>query len=205
MFVATITTPRTCFDVKFQRGECVEADAGFEWCIGREKQDLLGYFYSMGWKIKGHGGAVRFRSSLEIAFSNQDGLCFYCGQRMTPLSDARPYNNRQLDATLDHKIPKHMGGTRGNGNAVAACNRCNNHKGPLTHVVYLMVRHEPRLLKQVRIQVNNEAAGRQLAATPEQRLGVRWRKVFSTVAERESALANELREWARANGVEIVE
>ncbi|MEA4909345.1 MAG: HNH endonuclease [Chloroflexi bacterium] len=50
----------------------------------------------------------------------RDGyLCQYCGKRT-------------LDLTIDHVIPRHMGGPHTWTNVVAACSQCNHRKGGRT-------------------------------------------------------------------------
>lgn len=54
-------------------------------------------------------------------FRRDDHFCMYCGDQ---------YNDKQL--TRDHVIPVSQGGQNKWNNVVAACQRCNNHKGGRT-------------------------------------------------------------------------
>ena len=54
-------------------------------------------------------------------FRRDDHFCMYCGDQ---------YIDRQL--TRDHVIPVSQGGQNKWNNVVAACQRCNNHKGGRT-------------------------------------------------------------------------
>lgn len=49
-------------------------------------------------------------------FRRDNYTCQYCGKHTTTL-------------TLDHVLPKHLGGTHAWTNVVAACPSCNHHKG----------------------------------------------------------------------------
>jgi 5-methylcytosine-specific restriction endonuclease McrA len=60
---------------------------------------------------------VRF-SRREI-FRRDHYTCQYCGKKT-------------LDLTVDHVIPRHMGGPKTWANVVAACYACNHHKGGRT-------------------------------------------------------------------------
>jgi 5-methylcytosine-specific restriction endonuclease McrA len=60
-----------------------------------------------------------FKTALKKKVLKRDGfLCFYCGDKL----DDR-------DATIDHKIPKIMGGTDEETNLVCCCGQCNSLKG----------------------------------------------------------------------------
>jgi 5-methylcytosine-specific restriction endonuclease McrA len=49
--------------------------------------------------------------------------CFYCGTPFTP-AGAR-------QRTVDHRVPRALGGTEGLANLVFACRSCNQRKGDL--------------------------------------------------------------------------
>jgi 5-methylcytosine-specific restriction endonuclease McrA len=63
---------------------------------------------------------VRTRPPLtnRALFRRDSNLCMYCGQ---------PFQDRDL--TRDHVVPRCRGGTDHWENVVAACKRCNHHKG----------------------------------------------------------------------------
>ncbi|WP_298459966.1 HNH endonuclease [uncultured Cellulomonas sp.] len=61
---------------------------------------------------------------LRAAVENQDGRCFWCGRRFSPL----------VPPTTDHVVPRVKGGPSWRENEVAACRRCNGergHQGPV--------------------------------------------------------------------------
>jgi hypothetical protein len=60
---------------------------------------------------------------LRIA-ERQHWRCYWCGQLMCQV----PNCPRQV--SIDHKIPKHNGGTLRPGNFVAACRECNSGRHP---------------------------------------------------------------------------
>ena len=65
------------------------------------------------------------REQLDRKCEEQQGLCFYCGCRMTREPDF--FNT----AEREHKVPGKMGGCKDDSeeNIVAACHRCNSLKG----------------------------------------------------------------------------
>lgn len=61
----------------------------------------------------------------EIA-QQQGWCCFWCGVLMTrPTATQRSYD----DATIEHVIPRWLGGDKRRGNIVAACRKCNGDRG----------------------------------------------------------------------------
>lgn len=54
-----------------------------------------------------------------------EGKCIHCGRKLALYPDGRPIG----DATLEHIIPKHHGGTDALDNLAIACARCNSEKG----------------------------------------------------------------------------
>ena len=64
------------------------------------------------------------RSLRRAASRSQGGLCYWCGQAMSPPGDeADP-----LSETGDHLVPRYQGGLTRPGNIVAACRRCKNQR-----------------------------------------------------------------------------
>jgi 5-methylcytosine-specific restriction endonuclease McrA len=67
-------------------------------------------------------------------FRRDNFTCQYCGRRVSEL-------------TLDHVIPRHLGGKHVWTNVVAACPSCNHHKGSRTldeaHMILLHTPKEP--------------------------------------------------------------
>ena len=55
----------------------------------------------------------------------QEGHCFYCDRTVTVPQDD---TFSRLNATLDHKIPQHLGGKWTLANLVVACWDCNHKK-----------------------------------------------------------------------------
>ena len=58
-----------------------------------------------------------------------DGLCWYCGERLTYVEGAPV---KEMDFTIDHVKPVAHGGGNEMENLVPACKRCNSAKGDLT-------------------------------------------------------------------------
>lgn len=66
-------------------------------------------------------------------FRRDDYTCQYCGQHTT-----RP--------TIDHVVPKHLGGTHSWNNLVTACPSCNHRKGGRTpEQAQMLLRRQPGL------------------------------------------------------------
>ena len=60
---------------------------------------------------------------LKELFHKQRGLCCYCKCNMTLRRD------EQHSVTVEHIIPKSLGGTLEKGNVRAACRKCNTNRG----------------------------------------------------------------------------
>lgn len=56
----------------------------------------------------------------------QGGLCFYCSVTLTPAKDT---GHLPTDASIDHVVPRHHGGSNSPDNMVVACCQCNRTKG----------------------------------------------------------------------------
>lgn len=67
------------------------------------------------------------------------GKCIHCGSRHTLLLDGTPVS----DATIEHIVPRHHGGTDELANLAIACVRCNGEKG---------IRHDARPRLDARLQ-----------------------------------------------------
>lgn len=63
---------------------------------------------------------------LRLSFNRQSGICTYCHHPMTLEKD------RMNSATMDHVIPRAVGGTSASFNLVVACYRCNQIKGAMS-------------------------------------------------------------------------
>lgn len=74
----------------------------------------------------------RVRLSKKEVFRRDGYVCQYCGKHTT-------------DLTVDHVIPRHLGGQHRWDNLVSACPACNRHKGgrPLRET-NMKLSHEPR-------------------------------------------------------------
>lgn len=95
----------------------------------REGLDAFCYGHGMRVRLvdihmRGSGSTNRRR----MRFLYPDGRCSYCGERM-----------RRGDDTVDHVVPRAAGGAQlGLGNMVPACKRCNNRKGDLSLLEFLL-------------------------------------------------------------------
>lgn len=67
------------------------------------------------------------------------GKCIHCGSRHTLLLDGTPVS----DATIEHIVPRHHGGTDELTNLAIACVRCNGEKG---------IRHDARPQLDAKLQ-----------------------------------------------------
>lgn len=67
------------------------------------------------------------------------GKCIHCGSRHTLRLDGTPLS----DATIEHIMPRHHGGTDALENLAIACVRCNGEKG---------IRHDARPRLDARLQ-----------------------------------------------------
>ncbi|MBS7544329.1 HNH endonuclease [Ancylobacter oerskovii] len=61
--------------------------------------------------------------------------CVYCGIGMWIAYDGCKRNDRM--ATLDHVIPKAIGGSNHNSNLVLACYRCNYERGSMAQAEFI--------------------------------------------------------------------
>lgn len=70
-------------------------------------------------------------------YMEQQGKCHYCHcDMLLPIG----YSLHRNYATLDHVIPYSDGGTLNDGNAVAACARCNVLKGSMPYSDFMVMR-----------------------------------------------------------------
>lgn len=66
------------------------------------------------------------RGRCHALWAHQNGLCFHCGRAMPdPLSQRQRHRKRQDAATIDHVLPRTLGGGEFWLNEVAACRACN--------------------------------------------------------------------------------
>jgi 5-methylcytosine-specific restriction endonuclease McrA len=75
----------------------------------------------------------------ETIFSRDGGCCVYCGVETHRL--AKGLSRSPKLATLDHVVPRSMGGPLNPANLVLACQGCNNRRG-------VMDAEEFRILKK---------------------------------------------------------
>lgn len=86
-------------------------------------------------------------SSVLVSLVNEQGSkCYYCqrGFIFAPEHPCRP--------TLDHKTPRWSGGTRARENLAAACDQCNQLKGPMDAATFIRTRHNRLWLEGARRQ-----------------------------------------------------
>lgn len=84
----------------------------------------LADFVSYGEKMAGIAYRVAYTQWLRCRLSEaQNWKCCWCGCETT---DVRKVWNA---STLEHVIPKSLGGSDDSDNLVMACNRCNNARG----------------------------------------------------------------------------
>jgi hypothetical protein len=92
----------------------------------------------------------------------QGWRCCYCGCRMDP-DPSRPDG-----VTIEHVIPKALGGTNDWINLVAACNRCNERRGlrraPLPNAVLSWIAGEIAVRQRHRREAERRAQQRKAAA-----------------------------------------
>ena len=60
------------------------------------------------------------RRKLKTIYVSNSGECFYCGRKFTTPNDP--------ELTIDHVIPKSLGGSNDDGNLVPCCIKCNQEK-----------------------------------------------------------------------------
>lgn len=58
-------------------------------------------------------------------YNRQHGYCYYCCERMTLRAYSDQHPPTGLDATIEHLVPRILGGTTHPSNLVAACHDCN--------------------------------------------------------------------------------
>jgi 5-methylcytosine-specific restriction endonuclease McrA len=73
--------------------------------------------------------AARKKQIFDLVYRRDGGCCVYCG---IPVRHRARGSHRALDlATLDHRIPRSIGGPTVPDNLVLACHACNNARGTL--------------------------------------------------------------------------
>lgn len=65
---------------------------------------------------------MRLRAEL---FARQQGRCHYCARDMQLRTYSVQDQLRDEDATIEHLVPRVLGGSDGPPNLVAACHACN--------------------------------------------------------------------------------
>lgn len=65
-----------------------------------------------------------------------DQKCHYCKRTLLIYKTGMPPEQRECSASVDHKIPKNLGGQNTHENYVISCARCNQLKGSLPYVVF---------------------------------------------------------------------
>lgn len=66
------------------------------------------------------------RGRCHALWAHQGGLCFHCGQPMPdPLTQRERHRKRADSATIEHVLPRTLGGIESWPNEVAACRACN--------------------------------------------------------------------------------
>jgi 5-methylcytosine-specific restriction endonuclease McrA len=68
---------------------------------------------------------TRMSRMREQLYARQGGCCHYCGREMTLRTYAIQDALRDTDATIEHLVPRVLGGRDIPQNLVAACHRCN--------------------------------------------------------------------------------
>ena len=74
---------------------------------------------------------IKNKRKKKLFYGRLEAPCHYCGDLLT-----------WSKATLDHKIPRSIGGTLAHRNIVLACEDCNFDKGNLTEFEYRQVLEE---------------------------------------------------------------
>lgn len=80
---------------------------------------------------------------LDAVYTRDGGRCVYCG-----IAVRRPGKGvkRASDlATLDHIIPRSVGGPLNQGNLALACQACNNERGVMDSVTFRALKISGRL------------------------------------------------------------
>jgi len=79
------------------------------------------------------------RKNRERLFAEQRGLCYYCGEPMLLAKIGQGQAQPPRLATLDHIIPRSLGGTNApTMNCVAACRQCNQERGTQDARMFLL-------------------------------------------------------------------
>ena len=136
------------------------------WQLGDEQFEMLGGINKNGERSSlqmapiiacdGHSYTKSFAPTLinSLLFRRDGHLCLYCG---------KTFNDNEL--TRDHVIPKVQGGKDIWTNVVAACRRCNQHKGGRTpeqaNMELLAVPFEPNRFEILFLQ-NRQIRGDQM-------------------------------------------
>jgi len=101
----------------------------------QDKDEPLASIYQPYWQGCYHGGDVPprliklYRGVRRVLWDEQGGLCVYCRQPMHWTMKGEAYDWDA--ATLDHKVPKALGGGNEPENLALACKACNTYKGKI--------------------------------------------------------------------------
>jgi len=72
------------------------------------------------------------RARCQALWEHQHGLCFHCGRPMgAPMVQRVRHRKRDDAATIEHVLPRSMGGMAAWPNEVAACRACNAAKADM--------------------------------------------------------------------------
>lgn len=63
--------------------------------------------------------------------------CHYCGRIMIESKERMSMEERSISATVDHVIPRDMGGNNNPYNLVISCARCNNLRATVPYEVFM--------------------------------------------------------------------
>lgn len=102
------------------------------------------------------GDTADLQRKLGALMNKQHGRCWFCKAPFVRGKGAR-------SATIDHKIPRWLGGGSAWSNVVAACKGCNSRKGGMTHIVFAMCRGDRKLhnkITRLNAVESNKALGR---------------------------------------------
>ena len=71
------------------------------------------------------------RSAKRVAYAKCGGECHWCGRPLTPFGPSKVQRKpmSQDAPTLDHLLPRTLGGTDAQKNLVLACHKCNRWRG----------------------------------------------------------------------------